>query len=77
MEDDIVSRIICKSNFPHLHQISHVTLCATDQCVNIGALSDEVDVGGVRPLVKRLGHVEPRKPLVRVHLQVGAIFVHG
>ena len=77
MEDDILSRIICKTISHIFTGQSPFISCATDQCVNIGALSNEVDVGGVRPLVKRLGHVEPRKPLVRVHLQVGAIFVHG
>ena len=53
------------------------TLCATDQCMNVGALPHEVDISGVRPLIKWFGHVEPWKSLVRVDLQVCAILVHG
>ena len=53
------------------------TLCATDQCMNVGALPHEVDISGVRPLIKWFGHVEPWKSFVRVDLQVCAILVHG
>ena len=52
------------------------TLFATDQCMNIGTLPDEVDVSGIRPLMKRSGHVEPWKSFVRVDFQVCTIFVH-